>query len=59
MGYVMIGLAVLAYFLPAAEAYKRHKRNRLPVLILNLALGWTGIGWVAALMWAYSYEAEA
>ena len=57
-GWFLIAMAVLAYFLPAAEAYKRRKRNRFPIFLLNLFFGWTLVGWVAALMWAHAYEAE-
>lgn len=33
-------------------AYGKHKKNRESVLILNIFLGWTLIGWVIAAVWA-------
>ncbi len=33
-------------------AFGRDQGNRVPVVIANLAIGWTGIGWVLALVWA-------
>ncbi|MGH9480915.1 MAG: superinfection immunity protein [Terriglobales bacterium] len=43
---------VLLYFLPAILA--RNKQNFLGVFLVNFLLGWTVIGWVAALVWALS-----
>ena len=40
------------YFVPAIVAYKRHHRQTLAITVLNVAAGWTGLGWVAALVWA-------
>jgi Superinfection immunity protein len=40
----------LLYFLPAIIG--RDKREATGILLLNLFLGWTGIGWVIALIWA-------
>lgn len=40
------------YFLPAIKAYQENKTNRQAILILNLFLGWTLVGWVVALVWA-------
>ncbi|HTQ96988.1 MAG TPA: superinfection immunity protein [Candidatus Acidoferrum sp.] len=40
----------LLYFLPALIA--RNKRDATAILLFNLFLGWTGIGWIIALVWA-------
>lgn len=40
------------YLLPSIVAFCRHHQNSPAILILNLLLGWTGIGWVVALVWA-------
>jgi hypothetical protein len=40
------------YFLPAIIAAVRHTHNAAAVLLLNLFLGWTVIGWVVALLMA-------
>jgi hypothetical protein len=45
---VFVGL----YFLPSFWAYHVKKRNKEAILLLNLFLGWTFIGWVGALIWA-------
>jgi len=45
---VMVGL----YFLPGLIAYFRNHENAVAIMMLNLFLGWTLIGWVAALVWS-------
>jgi hypothetical protein len=49
----MIHLAILAllYFLPTIIASNRG-HGVSGVLLLNLLFGWTGIGWIALLLWA-------
>lgn len=43
---------LLMYFIPAVVAYEKKKENRVSILVLNIFLGWTFIGWVVALVWA-------
>jgi hypothetical protein len=45
---------LLLYFLPAIIG--RDKRDSTGILLFNLFLGWTGIGWIIALIWAISAE---
>jgi len=40
------------YFFPWIVAISRDHHNRTAIAVLNLLLGWTFIGWVAALVWA-------
>jgi transcriptional regulator of nitric oxide reductase len=47
--YIAISLAI--YFVPWIVAHYRHHR-RLPIFLRNFFLGWTLVGWVAALVWA-------
>jgi len=42
----------LIYFIPWIVAAKRKHRQRWHIFILNLFLGWTFVGWVAALVWS-------
>jgi hypothetical protein len=45
---VLFGLFI--YFLPTIFGWQ--KKNHVAILMLNLFLGWTFIGWVIALVWA-------
>lgn len=47
-----IGLSAFFYFLPAFIAFRREHHNRMAILVLNLLLGWTFLGWVGALIWS-------
>ena len=40
------------YFLPAIIAAVRHTHNAAGILLLNLFLGWTGVGWIVTLLMA-------
>lgn len=40
------------YFIPTAVAILRNHHNEGAIIILNLLLGWTFVGWVAALVWS-------
>lgn len=50
---------VAIYLLPFIVAMVRGKRNCLAILVLNLLLGWTLIGWVVALVWACMIDSPA
>ena len=58
-GDASIGFAIAfllgIYFLPDWVAQSRGHPERGSIFILNLFLGWTFLGWVAALIWANSY----
>jgi hypothetical protein len=47
-----IGFGFVMYFLPTIIALARSKRDITAILLLNLFLGWSVIGWVVALVWA-------
>lgn len=49
---VLIGLFV--YLLPGAIAVLRGHHNAFAILLLNVLLGWTFVGWAVALVWAFT-----
>ena len=48
MGLVMVGV----YLLPTIIALYRDCESRLWIILLDILLGWTIIGWFVALSWA-------
>lgn len=52
--WVFIGGSIAMYFVPSFVAATREHPNRASIILLDLLLGWTVLGWVAALVWAYS-----
>ena len=49
-----IVLILALYFLPGIIASARSHHNALAIWVLNLFLGWTALGWIAALVWAFT-----
>lgn len=60
-GFSIIILLILIalYFLPSVIGFRRNHPNKIPILILNIFLGWSFIGWVIALIWAFKNETMA
>ena len=48
----VIGL-IAAYWFPTIMAFMRHVPGKAQVVIVNLFLGWTVIGWIVALVMAF------
>jgi hypothetical protein len=60
MGFVVIlvcAASISLYFIPAFAG--RYKKNRAAIFWLNFLLGWTMVGWIVALVWALTKDAEA
>jgi hypothetical protein len=55
---VTVGLWAVAYLAPTAIAYHRHHHQTLAIGALNVLLGWTVIGWIAAFIWACTYTPD-
>jgi len=54
---VIFALAML-YFIPTITAFQRKHPSKEAISVLNLLLGWTFIGWVAAMVWAVNVPAK-
>jgi hypothetical protein len=55
---ILLG-ALALYFVPTVGACIRKLKNTTGLVLLNLFLGWTVIGWIVALIWAASGETES
>lgn len=42
--------SIFLYFAPTIAAGARDSRLYLPILVGNVALGWTGLGWIGCLI---------
>ncbi|MBO9204661.1 superinfection immunity protein [Niastella sp. MAH-29] len=52
--WILVMLVLLPlYFLPSIIAIARKNPNTTPIVILNLLLGWTFLGWIGTLYWAF------
>ena len=57
--FPFFGIGFVTYFLPSIVAIVRSKRDIAGIILLNLFLGWTMIGWVVALIWAVKTDVPA
>jgi len=60
---LLVGLLILVagiafYFLPSIVAHNRGHRNFVPILLVNIFVGWTFIGWIVALVWSFTHDVE-
>jgi hypothetical protein len=49
---ILVASFVMLYLVPTADAYDRAHPHAFRILLLNIFLGWTVAGWVAALLWS-------
>jgi hypothetical protein len=54
----LVLLVVFFYMLPSFVAWKRHHRQVKAILVVNILLGWSFLGWVASLAWALTADGE-
>ncbi len=47
-GLILFGM----YFLPFLIAVARHNVSTGGIFVVNFLFGWTGVGWILALVWA-------
>jgi hypothetical protein len=45
-------LLLLLYFVPSVIGFSRKHQNAAAILMLNIFLGWTVLGWIACLVWS-------
>ena len=56
-GWAPFGLVSTAvYFLPIIIGVVRHKKRMVGIVLLNVLAGWTVIGWIIALIWAFQAD---
>jgi hypothetical protein len=54
--FSLIGLAL--YLLPTIIAVARRSTSLVGIILVNILLGWTFIGWIAALVWSLAGQAQ-
>jgi hypothetical protein len=53
-GFAWLVVLLGIYFAPTLIAFQRTHVNAAPILVVNLFLGWTLIGWVISFAWSVS-----
>jgi len=52
LGLLMLLVLFALYWTPSIIAGVRKHRQVVPIVVLNCLLGWTGLGWIGALVWS-------
>ena len=56
---IIVFIAIQVFFLPVRIADSQDHPNLLPITVLTIAGGWTGILWIGALIWSlYTPQVE-
>jgi hypothetical protein len=50
--FAFLTFSAFVYFLPTLVAVLNRHLNTMAIIVLNILLGWTFLGWVVALVWA-------
>jgi cyanate permease len=58
-GPLILMAFIFAYLLPSLVAFIRNHRNFLAIAVLQILLGWTGVVWLIALVWAFTKDVES
>lgn len=46
-------IGIIVYFIPTFVARSRNHYQKTAITVLNIVAGWTFLGWVGALVWAF------
>lgn len=59
-GFIAIALVVLLvpYFIPTVVAISRDHPSKGGIIVVNVLLGWTILGWIVSLAWSLSGRQE-
>jgi hypothetical protein len=52
VGLVLIGCSLVIYVAPTIIGWQRRVAGAGALAILNVLLGWTGLGWIGCMLWA-------
>jgi hypothetical protein len=55
---LMLACIIFFYWLPTLVAWRRDHTNVAAIAVTNFFLGWTFIGWVVALIWAFTRDVK-
>jgi hypothetical protein len=53
-GFMILMFLAVCYFIPTIVVFAKQKANKAPTIVVNFFLGWTFIGWIAALAMSLS-----
>ena len=58
IGWLIVLISAAIYFAPSFVATHRDHAQVVPIFLVNLLLGWIVIGWIVALVWAFTAQRQ-
>ena len=55
---IALVIGLFLYFLPTCIAVARGHNNTTAITVLNLLAGWTFVGWIVAVVWAFTADTK-
>ena len=59
LAFVAFTIFTCLYLLPTFIAYRKEKKDRLAILIINIFLGASVVGWLIALIWSLTSDKKS
>lgn len=56
--FLLVVGALVGYFLPAIIASARKHRNSTAIFLVVMFFGWSVVGWLVALIWAFTSNVQ-
>jgi hypothetical protein len=53
---ILVAIGLLSYFIPTIIAVLRKHSQLVPIIAVNVLLGWSVLGWIAALVWSLTSD---
>ena len=55
---LIILIGVLIYFAPSVIAMIRNHDQKSKIVLINMFLGWTAVGWIGTFIWAIFFNKD-
>jgi hypothetical protein len=55
----LVIFGIIFSFLPTITAFRKHHESRFAIMLTNIFLGWTIVGWFIAMFWSMSKQRVA
>lgn len=53
ISFILLIIVLSAYFIPCIVALVRKHQHTVPIIIINILLGWTFVVWVVCVAWSF------
>lgn len=54
ISFKLLIIVLSSYFIPCIIAFIRKHHHAVPILLINIFLGWTFVAWIVCVAWSFS-----